>query len=61
MRTTTASSLRILTYLLNSISHRAEQLRHCQDASFEPSTINFGSGVRPVNVRKKKKGREGMG
>ena len=35
----------------------------CQDASFEPSTINIGSGVRPVDVRKKKigKGREGKG
>ena len=34
----------------------------CQDASFEPSTINIGLGVRPVDVRKKKKGkgREGM-
>ena len=34
-----------------------------QDASFEPSTINIGSGVRPEDVRKKKKGykgREGM-
>ena len=29
-----------------------------QDASFEPSTINIGSGVRPVDVRKKK-GKEG--
>ena len=33
----------------------------CQDALFEPSTINIGSGVRPVAVRKKKKGREGKG
>jgi len=31
----------------------------CQDASFEPSTIDIGSGVRPVYVRKKKKGMEG--
>ena len=29
----------------------------CQDASFEPSTINIGSGVRPVDVRKKKIGK----
>jgi len=29
-----------------------------QDASFEPSTINIGPGVRPVEVRKKK--REGL-
>jgi len=30
-----------------------------QDASFEPSTINIGPGVRPVEVRKKKgKGRD---
>ena len=27
----------------------------CQDASFEPSTINIGSGVRPVDERKKKR------
>jgi len=26
-----------------------------QEASFEPSTINTGSGVRPVDVRKKKR------
>jgi len=29
-----------------------------QDASFEPSTINIGKGVRPIEVRKIKKGRE---
>jgi hypothetical protein len=30
----------------------------CYDASFKPSTIKIGSGVRPVDVSKKK--REGM-
>ena len=31
----------------------------CQDALFEPSTINIGLGVRPVDVHMKK-GTQGM-